>query len=393
MDLTRDLIGLQARANEIVGEEFGRDPFRGALLAQGAVPTGRSPHGAFLQRLRTLGQQDLGAPLTGEESLPVIQERIGELEEKALPGLPRAPLGMAHGGIVRRRPLLGHDSASANLQPGRAVLVGEGVNGEGIRNQTAEVAEFMPDGSVRFIPLRGAAQEGGIVDIDAPDPFAGVSLESEQVARIIQPLFGALGMTDIPIGTRAAFGQFEEPVFGEFGGGLPRQDPSRAAETFSRLGTRPRVLQAAGRNEFFFRTPEGELQKIGGLAELNALRISPQDVAVMPFEQILEEGQFAGQRRTEPEAFTDRGPFAARSSPIFVPLGVDEAGLPDARGPGIFLPAPRKLVAIWRQLDPETQDVAQSLYRLAGVSDAQFNRELGFFTPGGARTPAPAGLG
>ena len=249
-----------------------------------------------------------------------------------------------------------------------------------------EVVEFTPQGTVRVIPLTRKAQ-GGLEEFD---PFEGVgtrdpfSQTPQAIARGLESVFRELGFGGqnvVPLARTGLFGQSIGGAFGVPGGGL-NVAPSLGAETFARLGVRPQLLQAEGRNEFFLRTPEGELRKIGGLGEVGALGLSAEQVTVLPFSEILEMGQFAGQRQTEAPPATLQ-PFAQEPAPLRLPLSVDEQGLPDRAGPSIFLPAPRQLAGIWGTLDPDSKALWASAWELAGKSREQAARELGFFTPRG----------
>jgi hypothetical protein len=148
------------------------------------------------------------------------------------------------------------------------------------------------------------------------------------------------------------------------------------------LGVRPALLQAAGTDEFFFRSPEGDIRKIGGLLDVQRMGLNPEEATALPLSEIGELGQFGGEPLTEAPPAELR-PFAQRAAPLRMPLSVDEQGLPDRSGPSIFLPAPRQLAGVWRTLDPDTQGLLRSSWRIAGMSDEQQVRELGFFTPRG----------
>jgi hypothetical protein len=112
------------------------------------------------------------------------------------------------------------------------------------------------------------------------------------------------------------------------------------------------------------------------------MNLNPEEATALPFSEIREMGQFTGQIQTEAPPAELR-PFAQRAAPLRMPLSVDDQGLPDRSGPSIFLPAPRQLAGVWRTLDPDTQGLLRSSWRIAGMSDEQQVRDLGFFTPRG----------
>lgn len=380
--LTRDLVGLREQARNIVTETFGEDVLRGSLAAQGALTIGTTPQRAQENVLRGVAAQPIPEALGPEASLAELTQREAELTRRTEGGLPRprGPLGFAEG----------------TKGTGHGMLVGEA---------GPEVVEFTPQGTVRVIPLTRKAK-GGLEEFD---PFAGVStdlhpmfgvnpLEAERlpleerarsIGRALEPGFRAAGFDDpnlIPLGRTGPFGQFMSGAFGSFGAGGLRLAPGQTAETFGQLGVRPNLLQAEGTNDFYSLTPEGELRKIGGLAELGQLgfggRQAMEQVTVMPFSEILELGQFQGGTQTElPPA--EISPFAARPTPIRLPLGVNAEGLPDRDGPSISLLAPRQMAGVWRTLDPDMKNLWLSGWELGGISREQVARELGFFTPRG----------
>ncbi|MCH8853341.1 MAG: hypothetical protein IID41_11930, partial [Planctomycetes bacterium] len=181
---------------------------------------------------------------------------------------------------------------------------------------------------------------------------------------------------------RNCVGQLSAPLGGT-GRGLPTQQPALAAETFEALGTLPSLIQEAGTGQFFFRDPEtGAISEIGTLVDVNAIGFSPQDAVVLPRGEIeeLATGGFTGETFTGGEGFVqpDR-PFSSRPSPIFLPLGVDEAGLPDPSSPGLFLPDTRMLAGVWNKWDKATQDLVASAYEFAGVPREKLLRDVEFF--------------
>lgn len=359
--LTRELVGLRDQARDLVTEQLGTDVLRGSLGAQGALTIGTTPARAQENVLRGVAAQPIPEALGPEASLSELQQREAELTQRTQGGLPRpgTPLGFAGG----------------TEGTGQGMLVGEA---------GPEVVEFTPQGTVRVIPLTRKAQ-GGLEEFD---PFEGIATTDpfEQtpaaIGRSLEPVFRELGFGGanvVPLGQTGPFGQ---SVAGAFGGPQGLQfDPSQSAETFARLGVRPQLLQAEGRNEFFLRTPEG-IRPIGGLGEVGALGLSAEQVTVLPFSEITEMGPFAQPRVTEAPPATLQ-PFAQEPAPLRLPLSVDAEGLPDRGGPSIFLPAPRQLAGIWRTLDPDTKALWGSAWALAGKSREQAARELNFFTPRG----------
>jgi hypothetical protein len=353
--LIQQQTGLREQARNLVTELFGRDPFRGALSAQGALSVGSpTPVRAFEEQLRGVAAQPIPEPLGAEATLPQLEEQAAGLRQGVRGGLPRpGPLGFARG----------------TEGAGHGMLVGEA---------GPEVVEFTPEGTVRVIPLTRKAQGG----LDEFDPFEQFDT-APAIGRALQPAFEAIGFGgQIPLGQTGAQGQAIGGAFGSFGGeGLTFQ-PGQAAETFGMLGVRPSLLQAAGTDDFFFRSPEGELRKIGGLADAQAAGFNLEEATVLPFSEIQEMGQFAGQTQTGlPTA--ELRPFAQRATPLRMPLSVDAQGLPDRSGPSILLPSPRQFAGEWRNLGPDLQGLLLSGWRLSGLSPEQAARELNFFTPRG----------
>ncbi len=378
--LTRELVGLREQARNLVTEQLGTDVLRGSLGAQGALTIGTTPARAQENVLRGVAGQPIPGALGAEATIPQLEGRVGELTQATQGGLPRpgTPLGFAHGGTIEMAK--GGDGVFSATEgtTGRGLLVGEaGPQGEA----RPEVIEFTPQGTIRVIPLMGSAQ-GGLEEFNpfeniapsptlARDPDTGAFANTqESILRAFEPAFGALGFG----------GRVPQAGTGPFG-----QSLGGSAETFARLGVRPTLLQAAETNEFFFRTPEGEIQKIGGFAELGALGLggtATEQITVLPFSEIQEMGEFRGGRLTELPPATLQ-PFAQEPSPLRIPLSVDAQGLPDRSGPSIFIPAPRQFAGVWRTFDTETKSLLSSAWTLAGKSVAEQARELDFFTPRG----------
>lgn len=351
--LIQQQTGLREQARNLATELFGRDVIRGGLAAQGALSIGQTPQRAFEEQLRGVAAEPIPEPLGAEATLVQQEEQAAGLRRTVQGGLPRQQPGFAGG----------------TEGTGHGMLVGEA---------GPEVVEFTPQGTVRVIPLTRKAQ-GGLEEFD---PFERTA---PAIARGLEPVFRHLGFDDpglIPLGQSGAEGQALSGAFGSFGGAGLSLQPGRAAETFGMLGVRPALLQAAGTDEFFFRSPEGEIQKIGGLLDVQRIGLNPEEATALPLAEIGELGQFGGERLTEAPPAELR-PFAQRATPLRMPLSVDDQGLPDRSGPSIFLPAPRQLAGVWRTLDPDTKGLLQSAWQISGLSPEQAARELGFFTPRG----------
>ncbi len=339
--LLGDVVDLQAQARALIADRLGRDEIRGGILAQGAIPIGRSPSESFLLQLR-------------ETALDPVQptETTEQLQGRVLAGLPEEPLGLAGGGT---------------FGPGETALVGE---------RGPEVITFQPDGRIKVTPLSASFSHGGEFEFDPRGR-----------AAVLAPIFEAAGFEPgtTPLATRVGFGQLEGPLFGN-GVGLPTPQPGQANETFQQLGIQPRFFQPAGSGEVFFLDPaSNQLRMVeGGFAgAVNNIGIQPRDISVVQRDELKELGSFGGEALTAPPAGESAGrvPFASSASPIFSPLDISQRT-------GILLPQPRLLAQIWRTLDADTQSIVKSTYALAGFSEANFDREIDFFSRAGTGQPS-----
>lgn len=150
--LANTIAQLQESARQQAVDLIGVDPQRGAIAARGVQSLGKSPASRFQQNLRQFATQELPTPSSGESSLADIEMNISSLQGVAT-GQPSAPLGAARGATKKGKSLKGNTG-------GTAIIVGEGMQGEGLRAGSAEVAIFHEDGSVEIVPLAGRAQGG-----------------------------------------------------------------------------------------------------------------------------------------------------------------------------------------------------------------------------------------
>lgn len=378
--LTQTLAGLQGQARDLVAETMGRDPFRGAVRAQGGVGAGITPLENFRGELRGVAGADI-PQVGGEATLPQIEATIGQ-QRGLLENVPRAPIGLRglpHGGIIdmerdgstfRVKP---RDRPAFDAPAGAGVLVGE--EGE-------EVVRRSANGQIEIIPLVARAQGGATLGTERPSTALGAF-------QGLRPIFEAAGFSgEAPIGQRVppAFGSlFGAPLTGR-GIGLPTPAPGRTAEIFQQLGTTPRLIFVPEMDTFFQIDPSGEGQIIGNAERLVELGGNPTNAFTVPLAEAEEMGfrpSTQGAFEQESLAFQPQaGQFGAQQ-PIFSPLDIGESR-------GLFLPDPAQLAAVWPTLDPDTKRLAISAYGLGGVSQEQLERRMGFFTPrgtgGAART-------
>jgi len=134
--------------------DLAPDPMRFTNWLQGGnvgASTGPSatPYDQFKMGITRRNQSPMPT-VDPNASIPELNSALQKLAQLQAPDQNISPfLGMAEGGTLN----------PMNLQPrGLATLVGEGVNGEGLANGTAEIAISRPDGSVEIVPLakRGA---------------------------------------------------------------------------------------------------------------------------------------------------------------------------------------------------------------------------------------------
>lgn len=356
--LTEHLATLQQQAREQAVELMGQDPWRGAVMAQGAIPRGLSPVERYRREQMAFAEEPVPA-VTGEMGLPqlgqAIEQTAGLIERQ-----PQRPIGMAGGGLKA-------------LAPGEAVLVGEGGR--------PEVVEHTEDGMLHVIPLAGRSQEGGWFSLSTPSAMA----------QALVPLWSHLGMTEAPIATRypEAYGGMQRaPLYGA-GVGWPHRAPGLLPETFEGLGTRPRLAFDPELQTFFHVGPGNEVRVIGDAQRLVDFGFSPTDAVTMPYSQLKEMGyQYAADPYLSLEGGSifanQRGQFA-EGQPTIAPFDVGGQA-------GLYLPDPRLLASLWPTLDPETQEVALSAYEAGGKSRAQVLRTMRFFTPMGTQTAASTAM-
>lgn len=157
--LANTIAQLQESARQQATTLLGVDPQRGAVAARGAQALGTSPAQKFQQSLRQFATAELPDPSTSQSTIGDIEGNISSLQDLAIgrpqpsPQLGAAPPGAAHGAQKDAHSLRRNTG-------GTAILVGEGPQGEGLLNNTAEVAIFREDGSAEIVPLSGRAQGG-----------------------------------------------------------------------------------------------------------------------------------------------------------------------------------------------------------------------------------------
>lgn len=366
MGLTQQLLSDQRQADQWLVETLGRDPFRAATAGQGRVGVGTTPSQAFRGRLSEFAEADVPRTTPGQ-NLQEIEGVISQ-QEALIAGQPQRPIGLAHGGSA------GGGALS------RGVLVGEA---------GPEVVRKMPDGRIEVIPLVANAQGGGVFDVDGLDePDTGLGRFGP-----LAPIFQHLGFEGAaPLATRTGegFGNiFREPILGT-GLGFPGATPGTAAETFGRLGTRPRLVFVPEQNAFFSIDAQGQTQAVGDRDRLIALGGNPEEAVFMPQSEFQKLGFGANVDdpfKTTSFAFDEgTGTFGERQ-PIFMPF--DEGGTR-----GIFLPDPAQIANLWPTLDLATKNLVISAYGMANFgqtpqqTEAMLNERFGFFTPRGTATAA-----
>lgn len=390
-------------ARESAIDAIGRSPFRGAIQAQGVLGAGTDPHDRLRRQLGGFADELLAF---SRESLPVFDPgaSTGELEEfaatarrdlRSFPTQPQRPFGLAHGGTVTAR---GRRSPSVlNMERGADGVfdVEQGGTGFGVlvgRNDD-ELAEFMPDGSVRFVPIMGAASHGATVR-RGPSVLSGTAssggqgalpqlttrqpapvfntaplardatateldalltgnlsstdlqrrlqgfLSSDQIGTIqgLRPIFNAIGAGNaFPIGQRVpdAFGGLiRSPLFETGFGDTPVQGPfpQFSGEVFDALGTPPRLIFDPDLQAFFFVGDDNRIRIVGGAERLLQLGFRSTDAVMMPVSELQERVGVLGQDSINFPAAT--GADAFQQTPA---LSQDRPSFSDPASP-IFAP-------------------------------------------------------
>lgn len=420
-NLTTTILGLQQQARTSGIEAIGRDPFRGAIQAQGGTAIGRSP----FERLR---QQQLDF---AEAEIPSVGAGAGTTEVQAaideaqglIRNIPQRPIGLRHGGNVT--PIRGGFVNTDTGEVGDSLIVGE--SGAERIDMSNGLITVTPQAKRRRGGLR--AEHGGTFSltdpIDAPtQPGGGFGVGTEQFgeealsrAQAIFPLFEALGFSEVPLINRQATGGLGDVLGGpSLGTGLggfgtpesfPR--PGDPSDIFTQLGTRPRLIFDPNLGLFFqVNENTGELQILGDIATaVSQFHINPSDAVTMTVEEVQQSGF-----NVDPAVITaggfGPGTDSGLGGPLGAPLQRQESLLGSGRGRfselnpliapldigqtvGILLPDPRMIAAVWNDLDIRTQDAVFSAYGLAGFNEAQLEERIRFFTPQGGQTARGGG--
>jgi hypothetical protein len=356
MQLYGQLVNLKERARQLKAELLGNDPLRASVLMQGGVQRGTTPAQQFQGELGSFLQApnpNIGAAFAPDADLGQLGQiqrgLIGRLQ------LPQAPaFGLAKGG------------KNIPLAAGKAILVGEGSQGEGLRRGTAEVLVPNEDGTIDVIPLGGMAQ-GGATLTPEEQLQTGIS-------QAFGPLFASLGFSGgRPMANRANPDAFWQSPMRP--GGF---HPLSGATTLQRLGIRPNLVSVDGRT-YFIDQGSNVGQRIAPDDFLD-FGFRPQDVA-----QLTAESAAALGLNIAPWM----GPALAEAPPIVgaPPQTPNRLGLGGLRlqvpGGEMLLPDPAAIANQFRSLDQGTQQLILQGYDMAGLSALNAIERMNFFTPTG----------
>jgi hypothetical protein len=317
----RDLVNIksaEAREARTQGTSLaGEDPFRFLAVARGLQgPTGTTPSAGFKQNL--LGAAQFQPPdLTGLDS-NALESVISKLSQSNAPtGSPT--LGFAHGGTI----------GAGTTKPGDGTVafdVGEAIGGM----PNPETVILRPDGSVEVVQKIGAAQQGGTFDL-----LRGVSspATSTQPVTSTQP-----GVFDLG-GFASLFKRLRQEIFRSTNADPGFADVLRGFESG--------IPNVSGANRSRVRSIFGFLPP-GAEQETSA----PFQAFAGPVSRIFQGIKEAFEFQGVPNATSE----ALRASNLI--------GL---------LPAPHKIpVSFFQALFPAEKTALVSAYRLAGVSEADF---------------------
>ena len=421
-NLTTTILGLQERARTSGIEAIGRDPFRGAIQAQGGTAIGRSPFERLRKEQLDFAATEIpsaGANASTAEVQAAIDEAQGLIRE-----IPKRPIGLAHGG--QARVVRGGFTNVATGQAGDHLIVGE---------RGPERID-MSKGIITVTPLRKKvkgglkAEHGGTFSVDNPinaptQPGGGFGVGTEQfgeeaLSRVqaIFPLFEALGFSEVPLSNSPRTGGIGDVLggpslgtgLGGFGTPEAHPRPGDPSDIFQRLGTRPRLIFDPNL-ALFFQVNEntGELQILGDIeTAVNQFHINPADAVTMTVEEVQQSGFNVNSAIITAGGFPP-GSDSGLGGPLGAPLQRQGSLLGSGRGRfseqgplfsqldvagtvGILLPDPRMIAGVWNSLDIRTQDAVFSAYGLAGFTEAQLTERIRFFTPQGGQTARGGGL-
>lgn len=413
-DLTTTILGLQQQARTSGIEAIGRDPFRGAIQAQGGTAIGRSP----FERLRreqldfaAAEMPSVGPGATGEEAQAAIDEAQGLIRN-----IPQRPIGLAHGGQVR--PTRGGFTNIETGEVGDHLIVGE--RGRERIDMSRGVITVTPEDVIDAPRRKGLkAEHGGSFHLDNPidaptQPGGGFGPGSDQFsdealsrAQTLFSLFEALGFDQVPLINSPRSGGVGDVLAGpSLGTGIGRElpRPGDPSDIFGALGTRPRLIFDPESNLFMqVNENTGQVEILGDITQaVSQFNINPADAVTMTLSEVQQSGfQLLDPNRSLAENVgrgpgggvlperqgsllgTGRGRFSEQQ-PLISPLDIGQTV-------GILLPDPRMIAAVWGDLDIRTQDAVFSAYGLAGITQPQLEERIRFFTPQGGQTARGGG--
>ena len=369
-----------AEARRLTVSLIGNDPLRAALAMQGQAQIGVTPTSAFGRQL----EEFINTPTAGVNPFaptPQLNTQVSALRQQVAGGVPEPAFGLAHGGVIdMERTSTGAFEPDLDPSTG-AILVGEGVHGEGLRAGTAEVIIPERDGRFRVVPLRRSAALG--------DTFTPASL-----AAAFSPVFSHLGFEGTPFIGRTAFGgparhttsagNLSNLAFGpvgigeNFGDPFPTVQRGRSAETFSALGIRPQYARLPNGVILFLKdgvaTPLGVNER-DSIRALQRFQIQPSEVVNLQLPEIAQLG-FRMTNMPLASLPTVRGE-EAQGQPFATPLVEPNTGM--------LLPDPRLIASLLRPnaLPPAIQDLIRSTIDLALDRPGATQERADAFTPFG----------
>ena len=401
-DLAVEAGRIKQQARDLRAQVLGTDQFRAAAFAAGGPTMGTTPVAAFRNELLPAATSRTPT-IDYAAALPALRRQQRNLTRFVGEGLPQAPVigGLAEGGVIdmKKRPNGKFAAVSGAGAQGFSVLLGEGLNGEGLEMGTAEIMTVKDD-KITITPFAGGAAQGGEYT------YPGTETSPSSLSQAIAPLLGAVGFNEMPVYTRNALTGMSGPFSAQgYGQGVPRRRTGQAAEFLQRLGVNPRVIRDPNSGSTFYANAEGELFTIGagmqgGLEGLrrfgfgdarDVVSLTPQEMGEFGFSAA-GGGSIPAPLQTGDLSQIGMGgesSFGRFPAPIMLPVAYNESGEPTS-----FIPLPdpsdAQFMARFRRMDEGTQNLVLDAYGFAGFGAQRALERQRYFTPTGSASAAGA---